>query len=397
MARIDDMTERRIKESASIVDVIGDFYDLKKKGINYMCLCPFHEDRHLGSFIVSPKHNSFHCFACGAHGHPVDFLMMHEHLTYPDALRWLARKYNIEVEGSENFNPRPAQPRKAAAQLPMLTLPVSYVTAKMNTSNDTLCNWMRSLNWDNLQRERLEKMLRNYGVGHARQGHTIFWQIDENAQVRTGKLMLYKPDGHRDKDTKGNFHWVHNMLNQAGKIDLEKCDYSTTFFGMHLLSICPQAQINLVESEKTALLCATYWGDMQHNIWMATGGMTFLQRDRLKPIIEQGRRVVLFPDKDGVEKWREQCRLIDYPKMSVSDYYLREWWTPDCGDKADLGDIIVNALSHPRPKAPTPAPAVEPVAAPLPSSDEVRLKDMINKYPAIGELIERFDLKLEKR
>ena len=73
MATIDKLTIEKIKDAASIVDVIGDFYDLKKKGVNYECLCPFHDDRHLGSFKISPKKNTYSCYSCGAHGNSVDF------------------------------------------------------------------------------------------------------------------------------------------------------------------------------------------------------------------------------------------------------------------------------------------------------------------------------------
>ena len=58
MAQIDNLTAQKIKDSASVVEVIGDFYDLKKKGTKYMCLCPFHNDRHIGSFVISPRKNT---------------------------------------------------------------------------------------------------------------------------------------------------------------------------------------------------------------------------------------------------------------------------------------------------------------------------------------------------
>ena len=84
-----------------MVDVIGDFYDLTKKGTKYMCLCPFHNDRHIGSFVISPKKNTYSCYSCGAHGDAIEFLMKKEGLTYPDALRWLAKKYSIVIPEDE--------------------------------------------------------------------------------------------------------------------------------------------------------------------------------------------------------------------------------------------------------------------------------------------------------
>ena len=101
MATIDKLTEEKIKDAASVVDVIGDFYDLKKKGVNYQCLCPFHDDRHIGSFVVSPRKNTYSCYSCGAHGDAIGFLMAKQGLSYPDALRWLAKKYSIVIPDDE--------------------------------------------------------------------------------------------------------------------------------------------------------------------------------------------------------------------------------------------------------------------------------------------------------
>ncbi len=97
---IDRATVDKILDAARIVDVVGEFVTLRKSGVNYKGLCPFHDDRN-PSFMVSPAKNICHCFVCGKGGTPVSFLMEHEQITYPDALRWLAKKYNIEVVEKE--------------------------------------------------------------------------------------------------------------------------------------------------------------------------------------------------------------------------------------------------------------------------------------------------------
>ena len=97
---IDQATKDKILDAAQIVDVVGEFVTLRKSGVNYKGLCPFHDDRN-PSFMVSPSKNICHCFVCGKGGTPVSFLMEHEQITYPEALRWLARKYNIEVVEKE--------------------------------------------------------------------------------------------------------------------------------------------------------------------------------------------------------------------------------------------------------------------------------------------------------
>ena len=94
---IDRATIDRIMAAADIVDVVSEFVSLRKAGVNYKGLCPFHDEK-TPSFVVSPAKGYCHCFSCGKGGNAVGFIMEHEQMTYPEALRWLARKYNIEIE-----------------------------------------------------------------------------------------------------------------------------------------------------------------------------------------------------------------------------------------------------------------------------------------------------------
>lgn len=87
-------------DAANIVDVVSEFVHLRKAGVNYKGLCPFHDDK-TPSFMVSPAKGICHCFACGKGGNAVKFIMEHEQMTYPEALKWLANKYNIEVKERE--------------------------------------------------------------------------------------------------------------------------------------------------------------------------------------------------------------------------------------------------------------------------------------------------------
>ena len=97
---IDQPTIDRILDAANIVDVVSEFVTLRKRGINYVGLCPFHSDKS-PSFYVSPAKNICKCFACGEGGTAVHFIMKHEQLSYYDALRYLAKKYNIEIQERE--------------------------------------------------------------------------------------------------------------------------------------------------------------------------------------------------------------------------------------------------------------------------------------------------------
>ena len=93
---IDEATKQRILDAAKIEEVVGDFVTLRRRGVNLIGLCPFHNEK-TPSFTVSPSKNICKCFGCGKGGTPVNFIMQHEHLSYPDALRYLAKKYNIEI------------------------------------------------------------------------------------------------------------------------------------------------------------------------------------------------------------------------------------------------------------------------------------------------------------
>ena len=97
---IDRLTVDKILDAANIVDVVSDFVTLKRAGVNLKGLCPFHDDT-TPSFMVSPAKNLCKCFACGEGGSPVHFIMKHEQLSYPDALRYLAKKYGIEIQEKE--------------------------------------------------------------------------------------------------------------------------------------------------------------------------------------------------------------------------------------------------------------------------------------------------------
>jgi len=97
---IDHITISRIQDAAQIVDIVSDFVTLRRRGVNWVGLCPFHDDR-TPSFYVSPSKNICKCFSCGEGGSPIHFVMKHEQLSYYEALKYVARKYGIEVVEKE--------------------------------------------------------------------------------------------------------------------------------------------------------------------------------------------------------------------------------------------------------------------------------------------------------
>ena len=102
----------RVIEAADIVDVIGQFVELKDKGARYIGLCPFHDDKHATNFSVYPAKQCYTCFACGAKGDVVKFVREHLKLDFPDAIRWLGNRYGIPVDDVPvDYVPPPPKPK----------------------------------------------------------------------------------------------------------------------------------------------------------------------------------------------------------------------------------------------------------------------------------------------
>jgi hypothetical protein len=368
--KIQKHTIDKILETAKIEEVVGDFVDLKKKGVRYLGLCPFHDDHHIGSFSVYPKDNIFKCFVCGAGGDCVAFLKKHEGLSFPDAIRWLGKKYSIETDMND-FNYTPPPPRPAPPPLELLELPKHLMAGTLteeSLSEDNLVEYIRTgIRWDTIQRKRVEEMIGLYDVGHGKHGHTIFWQIDERGRLRTGKMMKYREDGHRDKEAKWNFDWIHATLSRHWDAerqemtdeppypfpqlyDPSKQEARITFFGLHLLNRWKSKGIEqtvcIVESEKTALLMAIAYGNNASQVWMACGGLEMISRERLQPIIDAKRRIILYPDRDGIDKWRIKAEQMHYDRMTINAKPVTEWWKPQDGDKADIADVVIRMINE---------------------------------------------------
>lgn len=348
MSKIDEITMRRVLDHVDIVDVVSDFVDLQKKGPRYFGLCPFHDDRHATNFCVYPAKQCYTCFACGAKGDAVGFLMEHERMSFPDAIRWLGKKYGIPVDDVPmNYTPPP--PRPKPAPLPVLDIPFALVLRTGNIAENTLVKWIHEQNWDRCQMERIDKALNEYYIGHSRFGHTIFWQIDDKQRVRTGKMMLYESNGHRAKQAPYNFDYIHSALfrdKNLPKYDSEKVEVRQCLFGLHLLNAWPNAAINIVESEKTALLMAIAYGNNASQIWMACGGMHNISREKLAPLIEQKRKIQLFPDRDAIAQWKKAAVDIVYDRMTINTDLIRHSWMPCDGEKADVADIVMRLLNN---------------------------------------------------
>ena len=399
MAKIREDIIQHVIDEAKIEEVVGEFVKLRKSGVNMTGLCPLHDDENDGNFIVRPSTiapkdhgNTYRCFVCDARGDSVKFLMEHVKMSFPDAIRWLGKKYSIEVDNVP-IDYTPPAPRPTPPPLPTLTLPKQMVrNRKKGIENDNLVKYIGSIKWGNEQWARIAPVLHDYCIGHstihqqyATHEFTVFWQIDVNGNVRTAHYMKYKADGHRVKD-KNQYptDWLHSLLIRKRNpedpwpypqyYDPDKQQSRQCLFGEHLLNKYPKATIKLVESEKTAILMAIAYGNNPTQLWLACCGSSNITRERLKPLIDQHRNIILYPDRDGVKLWKQKADSIYYDAISIDDKPVKDWWKPGDGEKADIADVVVRMINQAPPAPKTIEEVRERVPIMKPMIDKLNLE-----------------------
>ena len=394
---IDDLTIQRVKDSAKIVDVVSDYVTLKRSGTEYTGCCPFHKDRHAGSFMVNPNKNFAHCFPCDKTWDPIEFIRDKEGVSYIDAIRILAKKFGVYIDetGEKPLPQVKPEPKPLPPPLPKRTWPIEWIKRNKADGSDIFVRWLYSLPcWDAAQRARIPHVLNAYSIGHSHckdakgnwHDFTVFWQIDENFTLHNGHFMKYKPDGHRVKDeTQYPTTWLHARMQRAKQnpFDKDKEDASYCLFGQHLMLANPNAVVNIVESEKTAVIMSIAYGHSASRLWMACFGLGNIinSNQLLKPLIEAGKSIVLYPDHDGVERWRAAAKQIGYKKLIVNSDPVLKWWRPQDGEKADIADVVLRSLSEHKGKK--PVQVADPLADWI--KDNENAKTLIDKLNLIQE------------
>ena len=201
-------------------------------------------------------------------------------------------------------------------------------------------------------------LIQEYRIGVTRDRAVIFYQIDIQGRCRTGKVMKYDPDtGHRIKDenTKGRITWVHSLLKYSSQLPQE-WTLTQCLFGEHLLPLFPEKPVALVESEKTAIICA---GLIPKFIWLATGGKSQLNA-RLNVL--KGRSITAFPDIDGYDTWCQKAAELEastcHPERSEGSLHIQiadllvKYGTPeDHAAHIDIADWLIRWHRTPNPRA----------------------------------------------
>ena len=190
---IDRATVDKIIDATDIVDVVSEFVSLRKTGVNYKGLCPFHDDK-TPSFIVSPAKGICHCFACGKGGNAVNFLMEHEQITYPEALRWLAKKYNIEIEEREQSDEERREQSERESMFAVNEWAAKYFQSVLNEHADGKAFGAQYFKSRDIRPDIIERFSLGYALGQRdalsvearRKGY------QEEFLVKTG--LCYKKD-----------------------------------------------------------------------------------------------------------------------------------------------------------------------------------------------------------
>ncbi|WP_372652922.1 DNA primase, partial [Draconibacterium sp.] len=212
---IDHATIDRIIDAAEISDVVGDFVTLRKRGVNMLGLCPFHNEK-TPSFTVSPAKGIFKCFGCGKGGNSVNFIMEHENLTYPEALKWLAKKYNIEVSEEEETEEQKQLKDSRESLMIVSGFAQKYFTRYLWEENEGRTIGLGYFR----ERSFRDDILKKFEVGFAPDGKTPFTEAAQKQGYKldflekTG-LTIKRDDWLRDRFAGRVMFPIHNL---AGRV-----------------------------------------------------------------------------------------------------------------------------------------------------------------------------------
>lgn len=184
----------KIISAAQIEEVISEFITLKKRGVNYVGLCPFHNEK-TPSFSVSPAKGIYKCFGCGASGNVVKFLMDHEKLSYPDALKWLAKKYNITVEEIEETEELKKEKSEKEKILELLLFAQKYFTnTLLNTEEGKNTGLHYFYNQRKIDFSLIQKFQLGYSPLNKRAFTNLALQSGYSAEILVKSGLVNYPD-----------------------------------------------------------------------------------------------------------------------------------------------------------------------------------------------------------
>ena len=187
---------------------------------------------------------------------------------------------------------------------------INYINPKYLTLSIGLASNFGTFLKSIFDEEELKQILEDYQLGMTKDNSVIYWYIDKENRIRSGKIMQYDPlNGKRVKSeklkVKSGVSWVHSILKKQGDINVD-WKFTRCLFGEHLLTKYPDRNVFLVEGEKTAIICSIYFSD---SIWLATGGSEMLSENVCHSL--RGRKVLVIADSDKIVEWEGKIKDIN--------------------------------------------------------------------------------------
>lgn len=236
---IDHSTIQRILDAADITDVVSEFVTLRRRGVNMLGLCPFHNEK-TPSFTVSPAKGIFKCFGCGKGGNSVNFIMEHESLSYPEALKWLARKYNIDVVEEEETEEQKQLKDERESLMIVSAFAQKYFTRNLWEENEGRTIGLSYFR----ERSFRDDTLKKFEVGYSPDGKAPF---TEAAQKQGYKMEFLEKTGLSIKRDE----WVRDRFAGRVMFPIHNLAGRVIAFGGRILKDDPKAAkyLNSPESE----------------------------------------------------------------------------------------------------------------------------------------------------
>lgn len=283
-------------------------------------------DTQTGMFLADHVGKCDRIFKCGYHHTPSDYFRDHPWRNDISYHRPMCLRINVQ-------HPKPSFVER------------SQLVESMNRcQTSALFRFLSSL-WGEDETMRLFRLY-NVGATTRMNDAVIFWQVDVNGGIRTGKIMRYGNDGHRIKeDGLVNFMWAHrlkSMVDNTEDFNLVQC-----FFGEHLLSACPDSKVMIVESEKSAIIASHYYPQY---LWLASGGCCGCLNQTASQVLK-GREVWLVPDLDAEDRWRSKLAMLRTITPTVGIVTaISNMATPEQrAAKLDIADFLLDAARRNNP------------------------------------------------
>jgi hypothetical protein len=341
-----------VKRSCNIVEVIGaDVGDqLKKRGSEYKCCCPFHSER-TPSFSVSERNQAYYCFGCGSKGDVIEYIRQRQNINALQAADQLAQRYcpaeyiryrsdKPSDHSCKDLQPAPPpQPRKTTPQQPFYLEQRWIEQGKQLIEQTTFYKFLIRY----FPADDVRQVLSAYNVGGSAKyrGAVLFPYIAAGGQIIDAKIMSINEISGSRKDATPLRSWtdrdgLHDLRCTFALAEMHQSDSRGRWclFGEHLLQQRPDADLCIVESEKTVIVAAIAYPQY---IWLAVGGKSNLTADRLQAAA--GRNITIFPDADGYEDQTIETKS-GKPKITLGWQSIAQQLTAD-GLKIDKIDQTV--------------------------------------------------------